>query len=140
VFSSHYPSTSCKVCVDMLARIIACVNSHTTAQISGRTRWHRQTTVEHFHDTCDTLQLGSCFVVPTGDPPAGLGLSGSVGRSTDRRRVLAIAEWRKNSNMTDVIRIYTTQTSYRIRNPYKMWFSFYPKMTDPCLKRKYKLG
>ena len=33
VFSASYPSSTCKVCVDMLARVIACVNSHRTAQM-----------------------------------------------------------------------------------------------------------
>ncbi len=31
--SSDYPSTSWKVCVDILARMITCVNSDTTTQI-----------------------------------------------------------------------------------------------------------
>jgi hypothetical protein len=33
VFSSHYPSTISKVCVDMFERMISCVNSHTTTQM-----------------------------------------------------------------------------------------------------------
>jgi hypothetical protein len=38
VFSSYYPSTSSKACVDMLTRIIPCVNSHTTGQMRERAR------------------------------------------------------------------------------------------------------
>jgi hypothetical protein len=52
VFSSNYPSTTWKVCVDMFACMIACVNSHTTAQMRARAQWHRQFTVEHWHDCC----------------------------------------------------------------------------------------
>ncbi len=48
VFSPHYPSTPSKVCVDILTRMSACVNSHTTAQIRVCVQWHRQTTVVHF--------------------------------------------------------------------------------------------
>jgi hypothetical protein len=48
VFSSIYPSTTCKVCVDMLAFMIVCVNSHTqyrcACEHSGTLR---QTTVVH---------------------------------------------------------------------------------------------
>jgi hypothetical protein len=55
VFSSHYPSTTSKVCVDMIERMTTCVNSHTTAQIRVRAQWHRQTTVVHFHDISGTL-------------------------------------------------------------------------------------
>jgi len=43
------------------------------------------------------------FLVAARDPPAGLGLPGLAARSTDRKRELAIAQWRKDSKKTDVI-------------------------------------
>jgi hypothetical protein len=48
VFSLNYPSTSCKVCVDMLSCMIACVNANTSAQMLVRARWHRHTTALDF--------------------------------------------------------------------------------------------
>ncbi len=40
VFSRHYPSTTSKVCVDILG-VWSYVNSHTTAQTRVRTQWYR---------------------------------------------------------------------------------------------------